>query len=163
MEGTGGKEGRRGERKGIERGKSREEEEQGEGWRVAFWNVAGVKNKDSDFWRRLRGWEVVVMTETWIEEKDWERLKEKLPKEFVWKSQMAKRRNRKGRAVGGILLGVKKNLTMVRVEEEEEEGRIVCKIKREEELWRIVGIYVNGDMGKKLKGIMEWMEEGEKR
>ncbi|KMQ88014.1 hypothetical protein RF55_12574 [Lasius niger] len=73
---------------------------------------------------------------------------------------MAKRRNRKGRAVGGILLGVKKNLTMVRVEEEEEEGRIVCKIKREEEMWRIVGIYVNGDMGKKLKGIMEWMEEG---
>jgi len=161
MEGAGGKYGGRGERKGLEGGKRSEDEEQGEGWRVAFWNVAGVKNKDSDFWRRLGGWEVVVMTETWIEEKDWERLKEKLPKEFVWKLQMAKRRNRKGRAIGGILLGVKKNLTMVGVEEEGEEGRIVCKIKMEEEMWRIVGLYVNGDMEKKLEGIMEWMEEGE--
>src|SRR5580765_957004 len=101
------------------------------------------------------------MTETWIEEKDWERLKEKLPKEFVWKSQIAKRRNRKGRAVGGMLLEAKKNLTVVGVKEEGEEGRIVCKIKMGEEMWRILGIYVNGDMEKKLKGIMEWMEEGE--
>ncbi|KMQ87040.1 hypothetical protein RF55_13794 [Lasius niger] len=101
------------------------------------------------------------MTETWIEEKSWERLKEKLPNEFVWKSQMAKRRNRKGRAIGGILLAVKKDLTMIGEEVGEEKGRIACKIRIGKEIWRIVGVYVNGDMEKKLERITELMEEGE--
>lgn len=75
---------------------------------------------------------------------------------------MAKRRNRKGRAIGGILLEMKKNLKMVGKKEEGKEGRIACKIRIGEEMWRIVGIYVNGDMEKKLEGIMEWMEEEKK-
>lgn len=28
-----------------------------EGWKVVFWNVAGLGNKDRDFWKGLREWE----------------------------------------------------------------------------------------------------------
>jgi len=45
-----------GKRKGRERGK-------GGGWRVAFWNVAGMYNKDRDFWEKLREWDVMVLLE----------------------------------------------------------------------------------------------------
>lgn len=44
-----------------------------EGVRIAFWNVAGLGNKDKDFWKRINEWDVVVMLETWLEEKGWER------------------------------------------------------------------------------------------
>lgn len=44
-------------------------------WKVTFWNVAGLGNKDADFWRGIREWDVVVLLETWIREKSWDKLK----------------------------------------------------------------------------------------
>lgn len=40
-----------------------------------FWNVAGLKKKDRDFWRGLEAWDVIVMVETWVDEKGWERVR----------------------------------------------------------------------------------------
>lgn len=37
---------------------------------MGFWNVAGLKNKDREFWGKLKDWEVIVLIETWLEEKD---------------------------------------------------------------------------------------------
>lgn len=36
--------------------------------KVVFWNVAEL-NKDKEFWNGLRDWNVVILTETWIEKK----------------------------------------------------------------------------------------------
>lgn len=33
-------------------------------WKVAFWNVAGLRNKDRDFWKRLENWDIIVLSET---------------------------------------------------------------------------------------------------
>jgi len=63
--------------------------------------VAGVRNKDKDFWKRLEEWDVMVLAETWADEKGWERVRGYLPKGYVWGVQPAKRRNKKGRAMGG--------------------------------------------------------------
>lgn len=60
-------------RKGGERGR----DEQEEIWKVAFWNVVGVGNKDREFWQRIKEWDVIVLSETWIEEKGWGKLKER--------------------------------------------------------------------------------------
>lgn len=33
-------------------------------WRIAFWNVTGLGNKDKEFWLGLRDWDVVILMET---------------------------------------------------------------------------------------------------
>lgn len=35
--------------------------------KVAFWNVAGIRRKDREFWREVTDWDIVVMSETWLE------------------------------------------------------------------------------------------------
>jgi len=113
----------RGSGKNVELGRREGErmEERKRGWRVAFWNVAGLQCKNRDFWQRIREWDVIILIETWVEEK---RLKEKLV-----------------------------------IEEEEvdkEEGRMSWRIRIEGENWRIIGIYVNKDIERKLEGLNGW-------
>lgn len=76
------------------------------------------------------------MMEIWMDCKRWERMRGKLPKEYKWKAQMAKKRNRKGRAYGGMLVGVKRSVMVE--EEDEEEGKITSKIRMGEERRKIV-------------------------
>ncbi|EZA49488.1 hypothetical protein X777_12282 [Ooceraea biroi] len=84
----------------------RVKEERGKDWRVAFWNVAGLHNKDECFWKSLKEWDVMVLSETWVEGRGWQKLKSKLPKGYVWAMQEARRKKRVGcdgivRNVGG--------------------------------------------------------------
>jgi len=39
------------------------------GVKIAFWNVAGLGNKNEDFWKGINDWDMVVMMETWVEDK----------------------------------------------------------------------------------------------
>lgn len=50
------------------------------------------------------------MSETWLDSKGCERIREYLPKGYVWGVQSAKRRNKKGRAIGGMVMGIKKEI-----------------------------------------------------
>ena len=51
------------------------------------------------------------MLETWVEEKGWGWIRSKLPKGYIWQMQrVAKRERNKGRAKGGIVAGVRKEL-----------------------------------------------------
>jgi len=63
--------------------------------KIVGWNVAGVKNKKADFWEYIRGFDVIGLMETWIEKKEWEDLKAKLPEGWNWKCQEAERKHRK--------------------------------------------------------------------
>lgn len=66
---------------------------------------------------------------------------------------MAKRKNRKGRLMAGILIGVKEEsgVAVISVGEEREEEVMTVKVRREEEKWRIVRVYMKGDIERKLK------------
>lgn len=130
------------------------------GWKIGFWNVAGLGNKDKNFWEEIGRWEVVVLLETWVEKKGWEKIKEKLPRGFKWEMQPATRRNKRGRAMGGMIMGIKRE--MVDREKEidiDEEGLIRGSVKVKGEKWRIIGVYVNGDMEEKLERMKDWMDE----
>jgi len=72
-----------------------------------------------------------------VGEKGWERMREKLPREFSWKVQWAKKRNKKGRAKGGMMMGVRKELE-----------------SKEEENWK-----EKEGIGEKYKD-RKWMVEG---
>lgn len=44
---------------------------------------SGIK-KDEEFWKRLGKWEIMMMVETWVDSKGWEKVKGKLPKGYEW-------------------------------------------------------------------------------
>ena len=68
------------EEKGEEGEKKREAEE--ERIKIVFWNVAGLGNKGKDFWKEIREWDIIVMSETWMEEKGWRKVRGNLPRGY---------------------------------------------------------------------------------
>jgi hypothetical protein len=64
------------------KGKTNMERNKGESEqiRIVFWNVAGIKNKEDEFWKYLGEFDVVGLVETWVDEKAWERLERKMPR-----------------------------------------------------------------------------------
>lgn len=52
-------------------------------------------------WKGLERWDVIVMMETLVEMKEWKMIKNRLPGEYKWGFQEAKRSYKKGRARGG--------------------------------------------------------------
>jgi len=105
-----------------------------------------------------------VLLETWMEKKGWDKTIAKLPGGYVWRVQGTKRRSKRGRAMEEMLLGIKMELVKQKKEEVGEiKGIITRRIRYREGSVRIVGVYVNGDMEKKLEGIKEWMEGREER
>jgi len=41
-----------------------------------------VRNKDRQFWEGLKNWDVIILVETWMDKKEWRRVKEKLPRGY---------------------------------------------------------------------------------
>ncbi|EFN84561.1 hypothetical protein EAI_04422 [Harpegnathos saltator] len=67
----------------------------------------------------LKGWDIMVLSETWIDEGGGGKVKKELPKGFRWECQGAKRRSRKGKVIGGMVIGVREGMEVRREEEEE--------------------------------------------
>lgn len=100
------------------------------------------------------------MMETWIEERGWEKLKYRLPAGWIWEVQYAKRTNKKGRAMGGMVMGIKKGIEVEEIKDMEEiEGMMGRMVKIGKIKWRMVGVYVKGDLGEKLEAWRSWREE----
>lgn len=122
-----------------------------------------MNNKDREFWEDLKRWDVIVLLETWVEEKGWSKVQEKLPKGYSWGKQWAIREEKKGRARGGILMGIKKEM----VEDKEEfnvetEGIVVGEAKLGKEDWRIIGVYVNKGIERMILNVEGWIDRGKK-
>ena len=56
--------------------------------------MARVKGKGEDFWEKVKKWDVGLV-ETWVEVKEWERIRKKLPVGYSWRIQEAKRERRR--------------------------------------------------------------------
>ena len=132
--------------------------------KIGFWNVAVLSGKNEDFWKRFEEWDVVGIVETWIEQKDWEKIKRKMPRGYIWKIQSAKKEGKRRRASGGIIMGVKKGL-----EEKEEwtdkDGMLVKKVQWKGEKWGIGTVYCRGNSKEILERVskivgMEGKREG---
>ncbi|KMQ86812.1 hypothetical protein RF55_14089 [Lasius niger] len=143
------------------RGKGKRKRE-GKEWKVAFWNVAGIRNKDRGFWKRIEEWDVIILMETWADSKGWEKVKGRLPKGYRWGVQHASRKNKKGRASGGMIMGIREGKEMeIREMEEVEEGMVTNTLKVGGNRWRIVGVYVRENMERKLTRLRRWMAGNE--
>lgn len=74
-----------------EKKKDKNKEERIEERKILFWNVAGIKKKERDFWNYIERFDVVGLCETWLEEKEWMKMEKLLPKAFNWCSQHTER------------------------------------------------------------------------
>jgi len=131
-------------------------------WKVAFWNVAGLVNKDKDFWRGIKEWDVVTLSETWVDEKGWSRVRGKMPRGYEWGVQFATRRSKKvrdsyRRDANGDQEGHLGKEDKDRDGERQHDGRI----RQDKERWRVGGVYVGEGIEKTLSGLEEWIEEKE--
>ncbi|KAK9729930.1 Endonuclease-reverse transcriptase [Popillia japonica] len=73
----------------------------------------------------MEAFDVVGLVETWMQEDEWKEGENLLPKVFKWKKQWAKREKERGRASGGILMGVRDSINEVtRANREGREGAL---------------------------------------
>lgn len=95
-----------------------------------------------------------------MEEKDWEKMRESLPKGYIWIDHVAERGKRKGRAQGGILVGIRESLGKVSgIEERVEMIGIILEVKVE--TWKIWTVYWGEEMKKLIRVMDENTEERE--
>jgi hypothetical protein len=117
------------------------------------------KKKEQEFWDYVRQFEIVVLVETWIKERSWEKIEEFLPKKYKWEYQGAKRRKKKGRAAGGIITGVKLGIKEKRQKEKgEEEGCMERNVQIGNKWWKIMRIY-SKEMKTTRRSVQETMKE----
>ena len=60
-----------------------------------------------------------------------------------------------------MLIGVQKELKVKKVETKEMEGMVKVVIEVGEFEWRVIGVYVRGDLERKLERLREWVESKE--
>ena len=73
------------------------------------WNIAGVR-KIHKTWNYIGKFDIILLQETWLEEGNEKEVIGKLSKDFIWKVKIATRESKKGRAKGGVLVGVRKEI-----------------------------------------------------
>lgn len=99
------------------------------------------------------------MSETWMDEKGW--VKGRLLRRYVWEGQWA-RRNRKGRA-GRMIIAIRRGIKIERKNEgHDKEALMVRKVWVRRNCWRIIEVYINNDIEKKLEDLKEWRQEDRK-
>jgi hypothetical protein len=102
--------------------------------------VAGLANKCEETWEYLEEFDILGLTETWVDEEGWKKMENKVSKDYIWKCIPAKREHKKGRAKGGIVKAVRKSLEQVEIKELN--GEIAeAKLKYNGNNWRIVTLY----------------------
>ena len=96
--------------------------------KIIFWNVAGLKKMSNEGWRHINKFDIITLTETWIEEGEEDLLTSRL-KNFEVNWNQATREKKKSRAKGGILLGIRKDskreIKEVRIEKLNEEVSVM--------------------------------------
>lgn len=74
-------------------------------------------NKCDKTWEYLNGFDILRLTETWIDKEEWKKIKNKVSNKFNWNCTTARKENKKGRARGGITTATKKSLKEIRFRE----------------------------------------------
>lgn len=117
--------------------------------------MAGTKNKSADVWTYLKEFDIIGLVETWVDAKEWNKIEKWMPKEYIWKCEPATREKNKGRSMGGIITGVRKEL--------EEKDEVICnknvverRVTINKEIWRIFTVYSKGkEDTKRLSELIE--------
>ena len=106
-----------------------------------YWNVQGLYSKFNEIGSYLNEFELIILSETWIEKNNTQNLEQYLPKTYIWKWTHAKRENVKGRAIGGNLLGIRNTIEFKNFWDCPEKCVTTVEIKIKCEWWKIIAVY----------------------
>lgn len=109
---------------------------------LIVWNIAGVTRLE-EMTDLLDEYSIIILQETWVEEKAIGGVISRLSDKYEWSSKMASREKGRGRAKGGQLVGIKKEDLKMKVTE-----------------WKY-GLILEGDIGgRELRIISVYNNEG---
>lgn len=130
---------------------------------IISWNIAGIR-KAGELREYLNEFDIIALQETWLEKK-WEKKEiEKMDKGYTWCAKAAVREKKKGRAKGGVIVGIKKAIELEEIFEWEY-GIVIkgVKIEKDREV-NIIVVYNNGKIKEVLGKIAMVIEKlGESR
>lgn len=105
-----------------------------------------------------------MLQETWLESKNESRFIDSLDRDFKWKAKAAVRIKTRGRAKGGILVGIRKKLSKNVDIEEWDYVLIIKNVKMgKEKIGNIIVTYVSEAVDKMINSIQSWIDEEEKK
>ncbi len=125
--------------------------------------MAGLSKKGKEMWDGIEQYDGVALSETWVTYENWEKIKDALPRDFAWHCLPAEKEYKKGRAKGGIIMGIKKWITVREWKIGEGKKTMGCKMCKGDTNWCWITVYRNNSWGE-FKGEMnswveEWIEE----
>lgn len=97
-------------------------------------------NKSVDVWDYIKKFDILGLVETWVEEKQWERLKEKLPNKFKWTCIPAIKEQKIARAKEDIIMAVNKKMDYSEIKACSERVTKI-KLRLNEKTWSIFTVY----------------------
>nr|XP_033323173.1 uncharacterized protein LOC117218718 [Megalopta genalis] len=138
--------------------------------KILFWNVAGLNKKMEDkekknaFLNYIKEFDIVGLSETWIREYKWIEIEKKLLEGYQWKHQHAIKEAAKGRAKGGILIGIKKEWELKRgnlipTVKFIGNGVIESKLQIGNDKWTIWTIYRDKKEKDSMTKVIEYLRE----
>lgn len=93
-----------------------------------------------------------MFSETWLEKKDWRKVERNLPKGYIWRAQRTSRKSKKGKVIGGMVMGIRKEIAEKGIKMGTgKEGFMVERVKMEGERLKIVEVYIRENR-KSIKG-----------
>lgn len=90
----------------------------------------------------MEGFDIFGLVETWMEEKEW-KIRNKLLSKYNWRCIPATKEKGKGRAKGGIIMAISKELKKIEARELDK-GRMEIKFIYNGNKWRLITLYSQG-------------------
>ena len=127
------------------------------GVNVVTWNIAGFA-KIKEAWEFLEEKDIIIVQETWLEQENEEKKVELLNNNYMWATKAAVRENKKGRAKGGLIVGIKKTLKELQVKEWKY-GLVIDGLKTGDRDIKMIAGYNNSGMSEFLDKMSEIIDE----
>lgn len=132
--------------------------------KIAFWNVAEITNT-YEILKQTQRIRCDNFNRNLVRQKSMiPKVKDRLPKGYKWGVQFAIKRNKKGRTMGEMLMGIRRNMFAKINGFETEEGLMTEKNKdRRRELANNRSICKRRFIESKVEALKHWMKEKKRR
>lgn len=125
---------------------------------MTTFNVQGLKTKIETISNYIIDFDIVFLMETFVEEKDTEKVEQLLPKKFKCTWIPSIRDNIRGRSQGGLLLAVDKHIELISVDTYNADWITSATLNIDGELTKLIGVYNQSGLNKIKKRLNDLLE-----